>query len=370
VQEDAANGMMIFLIEPRADETVGGRTAFSADVPSQEDEEVVFLVDNRVVARFREPPFRTVVDLDIALEHRFEVLVLDDGDEVGHRERTLPGVRIDEQVDLSLMQLYVTVLREGTAERALPRDRFSILDQGARQEIVTFEGGDAAITAALLIDSSLSMGEGRLALALESAEALLSGFRELDECSVFLFADRVFRYVPTRQEPLASLRALRGAQPAGGSAIHDALYRASRELEARQGRRVLVLLSDGIDVHSALRAEQLRWALRRGNSVVYWIRLGTPGERHVSAWRGAEEHDEQIEELTKAVEESGGRILPISRIDQAREAFRTVLEELRSQYVIGYYPNNLRHDGAWHNVRVRVEQSGVFVRSRAGYIDR
>ena len=59
----------------------------------------------------------------------------------------------------------------------------------------------------------------------------------------------------------------------------------------------------------------------------------------------------------------------VSDADQLSEAFKTIVEELRGQYVLGYYPSNRRNDGSWREVRVRVRESGVDLRTRNGYID-
>ena len=89
-----------------------------------------------------------------------------------------------------------------------------------------------------------------------------------------------------------------------------------------------------------------------------FFRIGVPFER--GAW---------LEALASLVDSTGGRICRIARTEQAAEAFRHILRELREQYVIGYYPSNNRNDGAWHDVRVLVRAPGVRVRARGGYFD-
>ena len=73
--------------------------------------------------------------------------------------------------------------------------------------------------------------------------------------------------------------------------------------------------------------------------------------------------------LRELVEASGGRVIELTGPDDAERAFAEVLAELREQYVIGYYPANAVGDGSWHRVEVRVEGSGLDVRSRTGYYD-
>ena len=67
--------------------------------------------------------------------------------------------------------------------------------------------------------------------------------------------------------------------------------------------------------------------------------------------------------------ESGGRILAHRQVDELEGAFRNILQELREQYALGYYPSDVRKDGRWHDVRVDVPRVGVRVRTRDGYVD-
>ena len=74
--------------------------------------------------------------------------------------------------------------------------------------------------------------------------------------------------------------------------------------------------------------------------------------------------------LARAVQESGGAIVPVAAPDEIGPVFLRILDELREQYVLGYYPDNRRRDGRWHRVKVGVDASGVEVRAPRGYIDK
>ena len=202
------------------------------------------------------------------------------------------------------------------------------------------------------------------------ARAFLSGLQELDQAEIVLFSDRTL--LRSGFHPAANLpkEALGDVSAAGGTALNDQLYIALKQLEARQGRRVVILLSDGIDVHSVLRAADALWLSSRSQSIVYWIQL-TDGriEGVISAWRGREQHDVERRDLRRLVLDSGGRIVPIDDIARAPGVFAEILRELREQYVLGYYPTVDRDDGSWHPVRVRVARRGLTVRARRGYLD-
>jgi Ca-activated chloride channel family protein len=117
------------------------------------------------------------------------------------------------------------------------------------------------------------------------------------------------------------------------------------------------------------------WKAQRSQAIVYWIQLqdqavagGEPG-LYSSAWRDAEANQEEYETLRRLVLESGGRIESIDRVEDVQRAFQSILAELREQYVLGYYPTDLRHDGSWRKVEVRVQGFGNSVRVREGYVD-
>jgi VWFA-related protein len=134
---------------------------------------------------------------------------------------------------------------------------------------------------------------------------------------------------------------------------------------------VLILLSDGVDSHSALPMRDVAWLARRSRALIYWVRTDPrEGEgRRYSAWKGAEEYQAEEALLTQTVLETGGRIVTLERIEEAEEAMRGILRELREQYVLGYYPAVIRRDGSWRKVEVRVARPGVRLRARDGYID-
>ena len=220
----------------------------------------------------------------------------------------------------------------------------------------------------LLVDTSSSMQGDRLRTALHGANRFVYSLHQLDEAMVTLFADRRMLNSAFSSDPDEVTRGLdRAAAAAGGTALNDHLYYALRLLEGRQGRRVVIVLSDGIDTDSVLTAADVRWAAQRSQAMVYWIRLryerrtGT----YSSAWRSRKEHAAELDDLERTVAESGGRVIEIADVAGAEGAFHDVFLELRSQYVLGYYPSRNRNDGAWHQVAVAVPDFAAKVRTRS-----
>ncbi len=154
--------------------------------------------------------------------------------------------------------------------------------------------------------------------------------------------------------------------------MNDHLYQALRLLDGRQGRPVVILLSDGADTLSFLTMEEVVWKAHRSNAVIYRIHLQSSGIRSVplaTAWRSTEAHAGEVLGLEEAVDDSGGRVTALARLEELDQALDDVLRELRQQYVVGYYPTDPMNDGTWRPVRVEVNVPEVEVRTRAGYVD-
>lgn len=362
----------VLLRSPRSTQPAFGEVTIEADVLAGEPvAEVEFRVDGKTVGRLERPPWKLTVDLgDDNLEHRFEVIARTVGGAEASAAVETPKVQVDEAIDLQLQQLYVTVQDAGVYDLSLERGAFRVIDGRADQHIVTFERGDAPMTAVLLLDTSISMRGARLQTAIEGARTFLQGLRELDEAKLTLFSDRRIHAAGFARHADELTDGLSVIEADGGTALNDHLYYALRLLEGRQGRRVVIVLSDGIDADSALAADDVRWAARRSQAMVYWIRLEDAREpgSYSSSWRSRREHAHELETLQRTVEESGGAVFPIADVGGAEEAFRAILTELRSQYVLGYYPSRNLDDGAWHPVTVAV-RGRTQVRTRDGYID-
>lgn len=376
----AAGGeLWVEFTSPKDGEAVIGEILVQADVRSvKRIHDVVFYVDGRPVGMLTSAPYRLRLDLgEENRSHTMEVVATDaDGSEARALITTLPAT-IGGAYEVELQQLYVTATTDGARVVDLDRTDFSILDDGSVQEIVTFSQGDIPFTAVLLIDSSASMYGAKLEAARAGATAFIEGMHDLDRGKVIVFSDVAQNTTPFSGSREVLTAGLTGATAQGGTAISDHLYIAFKLLEQRQGRRVVVLLSDGMDNHSALEMRQVLESAHRSQALMYWIQLdqshgkGTGGRPHTvaSAWRGPADYETQLDNLTRAVSASGGRIIEVATAKGIRPTFLEILAELRGQYALGYYPDNLENDGRWHRVGVQVKRSGVQVRTHEGYVD-
>lgn len=378
-QEEPSPPLRVFLDRPDPFEPAFGELEMKATVVSRIPvERVVFYVDGVVVGEMEEPPYEMTVNVGARnVEHRFEVIAHGEGGVTASASASTPAIRVDEEVKVSLQQLYVTVTERDGGERVLtlqPED-FEIFDEGRRQELVTFARGDIPFTSMVLLDSSVSMEGAKLRAAIQGASAFFEGMRSHDEGKLLVFSDRVLHTTPFTTVPEVLTVGLSRVTARGGTAVADHLYLALQQIEARQGRRVVVLLSDGVDSHSVLRMARVLERARRSQALIYWLQLPYTeggGEELPSLrgyWRTGEEYQEEFERLRQVVEESAGRVRILETVADIEPAFREILRELREQYVLGYYPTRANHDGSFRRVRVEVERAGVDVRCQSGYLD-
>ena len=370
----SARSIEVSITSPSGDHAVFDEVEVEADIRADEPvERVEFFLDGRRFATVSEPPYRASVDVggENSPRHFTVIAVGRSGSRVGAAVST-PAVEIDLVVDAPLQQLYVTATLDEQPVLDLGREDFRIFDNGLEQELVTFERGDVPMTIALLVDVSESMRGEQLQVALDAARGFLSRLTPLDEALVMTFSDRTGRVTSSSSEIDGLAAALDHLQAGGGTTLNDHLYLALRLLEHRQGRPVIIVLSDGADTLSWLTMEEVLWKVHRSNAVIYRIHLNPGGIRSVplaTAWRSTEANADEVEGLEEAVDDSGGRVTALARIEDLGEALDEVLLELRQQYAVGYYPGDPRDDGTWRPVRIEVSRPEVELRTRAGYID-
>ena len=375
----ATADLQVRIAEPHEGDWVIGEVEIVAEVTTSESViEVEFRVDDRRVGLLTSPPYRMRVDLGGEnFAHVFEVIArAPTGGQARHRVETLP-VPIAHEVEIELQQLYVTATRNGDRIHDLRPDEFEVVDTRQPQRLVTFERGGVPFTAVVLIDASGSMAGDKLRVALDGASAFVDGMEELDQTKIMVFSDRLLNSTPFANAGEVSTTGLATTNAVGGTALNDHLYVALKLVEQRQGRRVIILLSDGIDSHSGLAMADVAERARRSQAQIHWIRIlragteeagGDPAGRS-SAWRTSDEYLEQFKLLTRTVRRTGGSIHTVEESAQTESVFLEILHELREQYVLGYYPSNRRNDGAWHKVTVRVARPGVHIRAAEGYTD-
>ncbi len=334
--------------------------------------QVTVTVDGARIATLESPPWRTEWDAgDGAVAHRLEAIAFYSDGTNGHATARTSPVRADFVENVDLVNVYA-VVRDSDRKyvQGLGKDDFRIFENGRPQVIDRFGTDWKPLRVALVLDVSLSMKGGRLEAAQEAALEFLKLLQPGDEVQLVTFSDAVRIVQPLTTDHDLVAKAIAETTASGGTALYDAVYRAADQLEKFDGRRVLVLLSDGRDeaasglepgsLHTL--AEALDRALR--NEVMIF----TVGVGHRLDSQMDFEGKQSLEAiLTALAENTGGRAIFSSRAGQIRKAFDEVAQELRHQYTLAYVPDDSHHDGTWRDIRVTVTKSGLKVSTRRGY---
>jgi len=221
----AAAAVQVKILAPAAQQPVFGQVVFEAQVAGNEAiVRVEFLIDGKSVGVVRRPPYRVVADVgDDNREREFRAVAYGAGGaSATDRVVTLP-VRIDEQMNVRLQQLFITVMLRGARTLDLQPEDFRVLDNGQEQKIVTFDKGELPITAVLLLDSSESMRGELLAAAESGARAFVAGMRPLDQAMLALFSDQLLRVTDFTADHAALEQALSSYRGREGLSITEAV---------------------------------------------------------------------------------------------------------------------------------------------------
>ncbi|MCB1033933.1 MAG: VWA domain-containing protein [Acidobacteria bacterium] len=359
------------ILSPSGSAAVFGEVLFAVETGSSPVEEVELRLDGRTVAKLSDVPFELTVDVGQEnAEHLFEAWVRPPSGPVLRLQVTTPAIHVDEVIEADLQQVFVTVTdSSGRRQPGLRREDFRLEDDGRTQDLVTIAFGAIPFTAVVLLDASISMVGPQEHAARAGLAAFADGLADHDEARLLVFGDRLLGASPYTQDAAELVALLEELLPPAGTAIFDHLYMALRLLEPRLGRRVVILLSDGWDVHSVLRMQAVRETARRSQAMIYWLEIPRPRKpsgQFLQSFLPPDEVQAERRRLVRSIEETGGRVLRATNPEEIRSALQEVLQELREQYALGYYPSPAA-DGRWRALRCRVRQRGLRVRAPAGY---
>ena len=246
---------------------------------------------------------------------------------------------------------------------------FSVFEDGVRQELTFFNRRPQPIALSLLLDTSASM-EQHLPMLQTAASNFVRRLKPADLAQVIDFDSRV----EIRQTFTANHADLEGGirqTVAGGStSLHNAIYIALRELaKVRAGnqedvrRQAVIVFSDGEDTSSLVSFEEVLELAKRSETAIYVIAL-RGGEVQSTQSRGFREAEFILRTLAQ---ESGGRAIFPTKIEDLTDVYAQIADELASQYTVGYTSSNSKRDGAWRRVVVRVSRPNVTTRTKNGY---
>jgi len=270
------------------------------------------------------------------------------------------------KVDVRLVRMLATVKDPmGKLVGGLEKSDFRIFDNGVEQQITVFERHtEQPLSIALLVDTSRST-EREKRYELDSISTFVSRLtgegNPGDTLALFSFNTDVTALTPFTRARGVIKRGLGELRSEGGTALYDAIYLASGELRRRDGRHVVLVVSDGGDTVSRYPFQKALEALHSADAVLYSIvTVPVKGE----AGRNLRGENALITLSTW----TGGQFFMPTPGASLDEAFAQVIRDLRTQYLLGYYPSNVPPSKErFHQVRLEVNRQRHTVSSRNGY---
>ena len=275
-------------------------------------------------------------------------------------QQRVPGTVFRSGVDLTSLAVTVTD-KKGNIITDLTREDFEVLEDGKKQTLDYFANGDGdtapPMHLGLMVDASGSM-QADMKLAQGAAIKFLNLLPAAEDITLVDFDTQV-RITRYPQRDFARLvERIRQRKPDGWTSLYDALGVYLDGADSQEGRKVLVMYTDGADSRSALSLPETLTLLKASNVTVYAIGLV---ENTGSARQQLQMTLRQLSEAT------GGQAFFPTAMKDVESAYEKVLAEITGQYHLGYQSTNTLKDGAWRKVDVRVKRSDVRVRSRKGY---
>ncbi len=268
--------------------------------------------------------------------------------------------------DVRLVRILATVKdRNGALVGSLGKDDFSVRDNGVAQQIAVFERQtDQPLSVAVLIDNSGSTAKelkNEADSVTKFVRAILKEGNPDDAVALYSFNWEVVKQTPFSRNVAAFDRSLKALHGEAGTSLYDAILLASRDIESRAGRKVLVVVTDGGDTTSRTDFQHATEAAQLADAVIYPI-LVVPITNSAGRNIGGENA------LSTLAQRTGGQVfLPTvgAALDQS---FEQIIRDLRTQYLVGYYPKDIPPTPeAFHLLDVRVAAAGLQVKARSGY---
>lgn len=271
------------------------------------------------------------------------------------------------KVDVNLVNVFVTVTdAQGAPVAGLTKENFILKEDDREQKISVFDKESALpLSIALAIDTSLSTRHD-LPLEQQSAKRFARTIlRPIDGLSVYGFSEVVREATPGFTSDLKRIdESIDHIRMGAATALFDAIFLTSRSLDKRKGRKVIVLITDGGDTISKVDYKEAVRAAEEAEAIVYSI-IVVPIESSAGRETGGEHA------LIQLSEDTGGKYYYATSIAQLDDAFRKISDELRTQYLLAYYPSQRNSYSDFRRIEVKVtgiDASAAYrVRHRVGY---
>ncbi len=274
------------------------------------------------------------------------------------------------RVNVKLVNVFATVTDpSGSPVPSLKQEDFRVFEDGKPQKIAVFHReSELPLSIVVAIDTSLST-RGDQKLELESARRFAHAIlRPIDGLSLFQFSEIVDQLTPFTADLRVIDRGISRVHSGAATALYDTLYLGSDALLERRGRKVMVVITDGGDTISKTSYQQAIREAQEAEVILYSIII-VPIENSAGRDTGGEHA------LIQLSRDTGGKYFYASGLAQLDAAFRQISDELRTQYLIAYYPNPRVADSEFRRIEITIDPatksyptpSELVIRHRAGY---
>ena len=261
------------------------------------------------------------------------------------------------RVNSRLVEVYATIRdHNGRYVDGLARERFEVREDGEVQPLVTFESDSGQLSCAILLDTTGSMTTA-LPVVKNSVIRMVNELRREDQVAVYSFSTRLNRLLDFTTDKLAVAQAVLGTRAAGGTALFDSISELAREIELRNGKKAIVVFTDGADNASLLNARAAVQRAKRAGVPVYAIAEGD-----------ALKSKALLNELKDISEMTGAQSYQARRTNDISGIFQEISEDLQHTYLLTYKPPSTT-DQRWRTIEVAVAGlKGGKIRAKQGYL--
>ena len=282
----------------------------------------------------------------------------------GSIDKPLKGAQLRLEANLVLVPLTVTTDEGNRLVTGLERQNFEVFDNNQGQIIKSFSTEDAPVTIGIVFDLSGSM-QSKFLRARKALSEFLRTSNPADEFFVVGFNDKpavIVDYTSDVEDVEARMVMLK---PENRTALIDAVYLGVNKLkDAKYDRKALLIVSDGGDNRSRYTEGELRRAIKEADVQIYSIGI-------YDVYAPTEEERNGPGMLKDIAELTGGRMFAVSDAADMADIATRISAELRNEYVIGYRPSEVKKDGNWRKLKVRLVPPpglpGMSVHFRQGY---
>jgi VWFA-related protein len=322
---------------------------------------VELFLDEKKIGSWLAPPYQTTIPF--ADYTRGSMLrataVAEDGKEANDIRMLKGPSTTVESVRVDVVQLHVSALdKDSRFVKGLTGDDFKIQEDGRPQTMTGFEVAEnLPLNIGLVIDSSGSMEKGMPFVREATAELFRNLMRPKDQGFVLEFRDRPKFLQELTGDSLALQRASQDLRAHGATALYDAVILGLYQFRTLQGRKALIVLTDGDDNRSHVEYDTLLRYARSAGAPIFFIAVNIPLT------------DFKSRKITHEIaKESGGEVFSIGSAAKIGEVTRRIEEELRSQYILAFRTDSQKPPGEYRAVTVAVNKPGITARTIRGYI--